>query len=285
MVLKVQPQREQLRRGKNELVKRYFRWRIQGNPDPYRVVGRARPYKILLVLGHMRSGSSLLTHILNGNPAILGYGETHLNYRCEADFQRLLQRVYWRALEFRRPKDLGNLRMHHDYVMDKVLHSHKILDDQILCSPQVYSLFLLREPQRSLASILDLKPHLSPAQALEYYQERLAKLADYGRLINRCDRTLLLTHDDLIHRSDAVFTALQQVLQTATGFSERYDVLRTTGQPGVGDSEGNINAGRIVRTPRPLSQSLPPALIAQGQAAFQQCYQQLSQCCTTLARP
>ncbi|ASC72839.1 hypothetical protein XM38_037990 [Halomicronema hongdechloris C2206] len=280
MVLEVHPPREQLRRGKNEVVQRYFRWRIQGNPDPYRVLGRGRPYKILLVLGHMRSGSSLLTHILNANPAILGYGETHLKYRTEADFKRLLQRVYWRGQEFRTLQDLGNLCMPHDYVMDKLLHTNKILDGQILCSSQVYALFLLREPQRSLASILALKAHLSPEQVLAYYQERLATLVEYGRLINDTHRMLLLTHADLIHRTDAVFVALQRVLQTPTGFSERYEVLKTTGQRGVGDSEGNITAGRIVRIQRPLQQTLPSAIIHQGQIAFQQCCQQLSSLCT-----
>ena len=33
-----------------------------------------KPYKFLFVMGHIRSGSSLLMHILATNPEIIGYG-------------------------------------------------------------------------------------------------------------------------------------------------------------------------------------------------------------------
>ena len=40
----------------------------------------AAGYELLFVLGHMRSKSSLLVHLLNSNPEVLGYGETHIGY-------------------------------------------------------------------------------------------------------------------------------------------------------------------------------------------------------------
>ncbi len=44
--------------------------------------------KMLFVCGHMRSGSSLLLHILNTNPEVLGFGEMHIKYHSEKDFGR-----------------------------------------------------------------------------------------------------------------------------------------------------------------------------------------------------
>ncbi|MGV2388843.1 MAG UNVERIFIED_CONTAM: sulfotransferase [Microcystis novacekii LVE1205-3] len=49
----------------------------------------------------MRSGSSLLTHILNSNPEIIGFGETHLVYESEQDFKALMFQLYWTFERFK----------------------------------------------------------------------------------------------------------------------------------------------------------------------------------------
>jgi hypothetical protein len=49
----------------------------------------------LLLLGHMRCGSSLLTHILVDNPEIAGYGETHTRYNTSNDFEEWLYRSHY----------------------------------------------------------------------------------------------------------------------------------------------------------------------------------------------
>ena len=54
-------------------------------------VSSARRY--LFVLGHMRSYSSLLCHILGSHPQINGYCETHVKYRSRFDLLRLRSRV------------------------------------------------------------------------------------------------------------------------------------------------------------------------------------------------
>ena len=44
-----------------------------------------QPQQKILLLGHMRCGSSLLSNILATNPEITGYGETHLDYQTPGD--------------------------------------------------------------------------------------------------------------------------------------------------------------------------------------------------------
>lgn len=274
--------RQAIRLQKNAWVKQYFTARIQADPDPYRIGLRPRPYRILLVLSHMRSGSSLLTHLLNANPDVIGYGETHLTYRQPLDLKALLLRVYLRSQEFRTWRDLGNFRMHHQYVMDKILHDGRLADESLLQSPQIYCLFLIREPQRSLASLLDLKSHWGESDALSYYQNRLQTLGRYASFMNDAQRSLLLTYDQIIDRTDQVLSTLQTFLQTQIPFSEDYPVLKTTGRKGVGDSKGNITAGKIIRQQRPLTKQLSPESVSQANTTYQAMLYALSSRCSAI---
>ena len=85
----------------------------------------------------MRSGSSLFSHILNSNPQIIGYGETHINYDSVANFKDLQFKVYWQ---------LKDVSMTHRYILDKILHNHKITDSTILKTSYLSNIFLIREP-------------------------------------------------------------------------------------------------------------------------------------------
>jgi hypothetical protein len=218
----------------------------------------------------MRSGSSLLTHILNSNPEIVGYGETHLNYSSELDFKSLLFKVYWQIRDY---------SMTHSYVLDKVLHNHKFLNDTFLNNSQVYTIFLLREPTRTLSSILDIKPHWSEEKALIYYIERLKTLEHYAQLINSKERSLFITYDQLVKDSHLVFDSLKNFLNTREGFSEKYQTLKTTGMKGVGDSSEQIKSGRIMQTQRKLETSISPIFAEKATKVFHECSQLLTSYC------
>lgn len=275
--------RQRIREYKNDLVQTYFNYRIEAANRPYSAAFRSQPYRFLLLLSHMRSGSSLLTHLLTTNPEIIGYGETHTNYADADDFKALLKKVYWQAQEFRTLGDVQNLRMNHRYVMDKVLHNKKFLDHEFLTSEQIYAIFLLREPERSLASIADLKPHWSQQKTIEYYTGRMATLVDYAHLINDPKRMLVVTYEQILDDTPKVLTTLQQFLHTQAPFTEQYRVLKTTGMKGVGDSKGNIKAGKIVRSQRQLSQSFPPDLLDQAQQVHRHCQSELTQLCQSVS--
>lgn len=245
----------------------YFDLRINGIADPYRIHLRKQPYKILFILSHMRSGSSLFAHILNSNPEIIGYGETHINYQSEADLKALQFKVYWQ---------LKNLRMQHQYILDKILHDHKILNTDILRSPNIYVIFLIREPSSTLPSILNIKQHWSEEKALNYYCQRLETLVDYAKIIADSERCFLLTYDQLLNDSERIFLALKHFLKTATGFSEEYQVLETTGKRGIGDSSDNIKVGRILKSRNKLDIPISPEAIAKAREVFINCQNQLS---------
>src|SRR5688572_25028043 len=65
----------------------------------------------LFVIGHMRSYSSLLAHILGSHPRIVGYAEMHQKYRTVLDLLELSRKV-------ERTCDKGCAGR---YVLDKIL--------------------------------------------------------------------------------------------------------------------------------------------------------------------
>lgn len=274
--------RQHIRLQKNDWVQQYFQWRIESASEPYHLRGRVRPYRVLFILSHMRSGSSLLTHIVNANPAVIGYGETHVEYASTEDFNTLLQKVYWQTQDFSGLGDLKNLRMDHAYVMDKVLHDKKFISEDFLHHDQVYALFLLREPARSLNSILDLKPHWNEQDALDYYCGRLRTLARYAQLIDTPQRMMVVTYEQMLDQTAAALTTLQGFLQTPVPFSEEYQVLKTTGMKGVGDPKGNIKAGKIVRSQRPLTRQFNADLLQWAERTYGEVSAELVERCTSV---
>jgi hypothetical protein len=273
---KVSTLRQNLIEIKSSLVHKYFDFRINRNTNPYQILFRQTPYRFLFILGHMRAASSLLSHLLTSNPEIIGYGETHTQYHTESDLKNLMLKVYWNYYQ------LQNIPMQHKYILDKVLHNNKIFDSSLLKSKQVYSLFLIREPVRTISSLLDLKPDWSESKALKYYTERLAKLEESAKFIDNQQHCLLIKQEQLINNTQAVFSTLQTFLDTKTGFSEQYQVTQTTGMRYIGDQTENIKAGRIIRQKRKLDITLTADTIATSQASYQQCCQTLSDYCAVI---
>jgi hypothetical protein len=276
----LQPINLYIRNIKNQLVKQYFHTRIYGRKAPYQILLRNQDYKILFILSHMRSGSSLLSHILISNPEIIGFGESHLKYQSELDFKKLMMRVYFQHQEFSKiPDHLYKFNMNHQYILDKVLHDQKFLTNDFLNSPQVYVIFLLRQPQQTIPSLLDLKPHWNQKDAYEYYRQRLLTLEKYAQIIVNAERTLLLTYNQILDQTFSVLKTLQQFLKTETEFSEKYQILKTTGQKNIGDYKGNIKAGKIVRTQRNINIQIDEEIIKKAEYSYQESTKTLSKYC------
>lgn len=279
----IKKSRESIRNIKNQIIYQYFKTRIYGTKEPDQILFKNNPYQILFILSHMRSGSSLLSHILISNPEIIGFGETHLKYESEVDFKRLMMRVYWEHQEFSKiPEHLNQFKMNHGYILDKVLHDRKFLNDDFLNSKQVYAIFLLREPSRTIPSLLDLKSHWNQNNAYQYYAERLLTLQKYAEKIADKNRTLFITYNQLLENTNASLLHLQTFLNTKQAFSEEYSILKTTGKKNIGDYKGNIQAGKIIRTQRNINIEIDSEIINKAQSDYNKCVEILSQYCQVI---
>ena len=101
--------------------------------------------KTLFLLGHMRSYSSVLSHILGSHPQISGYCETHTKYRTWFDLWKLRWRV----------RKLTGEALRGDYVLDKVLHDYPMARS-ILDSSSTRAIVLIRRPRETVRSIIEM---------------------------------------------------------------------------------------------------------------------------------
>jgi hypothetical protein len=193
----------------------------------------------------MRSGSSLLVHLLNSNPEIEGFGESHCTYSNYQDLEKLIYRtaVIQSSFNFENSS----------YVMDKVVTNYD-LSDAILANQQVKFIFLLRDPATSFKSAAKLGKAcygLSGYQSFDtwfqYYQERLDFLQNIAKQINNKERCLFVNYEDLLHKTQISLQAFQNFLHTQATFSEDYTVSKNTGILRYGDPSDVLKTGKISR--------------------------------------
>ena len=237
----------------------------------------ARQY--LFVLGHMRSYSSLLCHILGSHPQIDGYCETHVKYRTRFDLLRLRSRVV----------KLTGEPLSGRYVLDKVLHNYP-LASSILRSPNTLSIVLVRRPVPTVQSIVNMGLHYSDIAwyrdldaVTRYYEERVAalvRLADELR-----GRVMFLEAETLLSRTGDVLQNIGRFLELSEPLKSDYKRFAHTGEGGFGDPSETITTGRVTnaaRDPR-TPVMLPVALTARLETAYAACSASLRDRCEALA--
>jgi hypothetical protein len=224
--------------------------------------------RYLFLLGTMRSGSSLLSSILSSHPEILGYGETHVVYDGPEKMQELVARVR-RAHGGQEPAR---------YVLDKLLHDGLIRDPEVLDGIDLTCVFLLREPRRTIESLVhQLDSTLD--DAFHYYGERLRNLERYARAF---PRSAFLTYEGLIGDPEGTLERLTRFLDLKSPLSPEYRLQPLHDRKGVGDRSGRLQAGRILAEPREIRVDLPEDRVAEAEAAYLKCRPVLEQICVVL---
>ncbi len=233
-------------------------------------IGVSRP-SVLLLLGHMRSGSTLMLHLLLTNPEVSALGERGVAYASSADLARLAiaTRMAHRG-PFRRLR----------YVVDQVNHNELTPNDSLLQDPRVRALFLLRRPEAAVASILELYRVYYPqpwsvCRAVDYYVERLEGLIRLSDILRGPTRAALISFETLLELPAETLEALRLFLGLRHGFSQTYRTYSFT--RGWGDPGPNIAAGRIVRHRAAGRVDLPMAELQRAKQAYVRCLGALAQ--------
>jgi hypothetical protein len=220
--------------------------------------------RYLFVLGHMRSYSSVLSHILGSHPQIDGYCETHIKYRTRFDLWRLEQRV----------RKLTGEPLAGDYVLDKVLHEYPLARG-ILDSPRARGIIVVRRPTASVRSIIEMGLTHSPIpwyrdfeRVARYYEARLAGLLRLAEALR--GRVVFLEAERLLSNTREVLDQLSIFLELQSPLQPEYRQFTHTGALGFGDPSAVISTGRIVFTHRETrtTVSLPRSLATRLQYAY-----------------
>lgn len=219
-----------------------------------------RKYQYVFVLAHMRSGSTLLSHILASHPEFSGAGETHVTYRTPADLSNLaVVTCQW----------LHKLQLSTTYVVDQINHN-RLLDATVLSSPLIHKcVILIRSPEATLQSMISLFGWQEKI-ALDYYVARLDALGNYGQILK--ERALLIEYDDLVEHTEETLATLTKFFDVSQPFNPFYETRRTTGLSG--DPNSNIRTGRVFRT-QSHNSNIDAAVLTHASTAFLQCRDRL----------
>jgi hypothetical protein len=220
--------------------------------------------RYLFLLGTMRSGSTLLASILCSHPGVLGYGETHVVYDSPGKLAELEARVC-RAHGL----DPGEIRERQ--ILDKLLHDGLLRDPHVLDGIDLTCIFLLREPRRTIQSMVhQLDSTLD--DAFTYYRERLASLERYVRVV---PRSVFVTYEELVGDPERTLATLTAFLGLTPPLTPEYRLQPLHDVKGVGDRSEAIRAGRVLDKPRDLAVEVPDDRIAEAEEAYRRCREAL----------
>jgi hypothetical protein len=224
-----------------------------------------RPRRTVLLLSHMRSYSSLISHILGSSPEIDGYVEVQRKYTSPRDLRSL--RIAVAKME--------DNRLQGRYVLDKVLHNKWKISNSVLHDPSVWTLFSVREPEATIKSTVAMA--LSGSNPDRNWKTDLGKVGTY--YVRRCEglvryaerkptRSAFFVAERLIDRSDETLTMLSDFLELRTPLTSTYEKKTNTRRRGFGDPSENIAAGEIKRDRKQHDVVVPDDILAECTAAY-----------------
>ena len=189
----------------------------------------------------MRAYTSLFGHIVGSNPAICGYYEMHIGYYSWKSLLR--QKLLYFENEEVKPG--------FSFMFDKILHNDHEISLSVLNGRQARTIFSLRQPERTIPSILKLYQSIDPSHefngesfATGYYIERLNTLERIATSL--CQGFFYLDAEVLQAQAQDSLDTLSDWLQLDTPLSSNYSIQKKTAQQRYGDSSPRITQGKIV---------------------------------------
>ena len=240
-------------------------------------------HRYLFILSHARSYTTLLCHILGSHRQISGYGETRMPYETAVDLYRLNAKAC----------EDGNYRNDCEYVLDKLLYNTLTVSDQVLGLPRVIPIFVVREPEPTIASLtrMRVREHeqgiqnwaegtdrrAAAATAAEYYTSRLQTLQTLcARLESLRGRGVFLPACCLLDDTAGTLRFLEAALNLDGPLCEEYKVFEKTGKTDYGDTSPRIRSGRVVRDPMVEEEiPIPADLLERARNAYAACMNSL----------
>ena len=225
--------------------------------------------KYLFVISHMRSRSTVLSHILGNNPAICGYKELHFSYK---------DRLSLINMQIALVKDL-KCSLSNKFLFDKILHNSTI-SDEVLKIAQPKIIFLLRKPEETLKSIINMglktgeDIYIDPVKVTDYYCTRLRQMEQFMSRIEK--EYLFIESGDLIENSNQTLNEITNWLNLKEPLKKTYNTFRDTGVMGSGDPLENIKTGLLQPTPSYPEIIVPEHLLSRADEAYNTCQVTLS---------
>lgn len=220
-----------------------------------------KDYKKTILLSHMRSRSSVLSHILGSNVEIAGYYEQHLKHTDPLFDLKIKANLIMDEC----------LSIDATYLYDKVLHDR--FDPRFFESYKI--IVLVRKPEPTLKSIMSMGGITNslwkndPYRAFAYYCQRLQNIMD---IVGRVDRGVcFIEADKLIDDTEEELNRITAFLDLNDPLTSSYNSFNKTGKAVFGDPSENIKSGSIVRTEEKSSIVIPENLLVIANQYYERC--------------
>lgn len=195
---------------------------------------------LILQLGTMRSGSTLLTNILTTSPEIYGFGEAHLAYESPETLNALFLKTAWQTR-----RGPGRAR----FLLDKIVHKDYAPDlVPVARWAPLTVVMLLREPAPTLTSLTTLKLRVSrtPETRAAYLEAQLAWMQRAAEELPPEVPVHAVRYEALLADPDAVLARLTPALGLETPLSKEYDIaVKASGKRWLSDVSGKLSSRRI----------------------------------------
>lgn len=227
---------------------------------------------------HMRSNSSVLSHVLGSNPEISGYAELSLAYRSPMDFLKARCKVHHGSERSYRGR----------YLLDKVLHDEFVLSEGLFVGRPSRIILLLRRPDATIRSILNMgarlvsvETHRDPRWVTDYYCTRLKTLERYAEVWQ--SRGCVVRSEEVVESTASVLSGLTNWLELREPLKSSYSIFKHTGAPRHGDPSKNIKLGEIVRPTSSYEHiQVPRDLLREALEAYSRCLSVLESNCLVI---
>ena len=219
----------------------------------------ARRHGTVLVLAHMRSGSSLLAHLLCAQESVVGWGERNRPLGDRHDLARLAADI---ALRHRNPRLALPPPMGPRWTLDVLNHDALLPRPGLLERRDLRLVFLLREPRGCLTSMsryLGRHYGWTAARCVTAYVGRLAHLARIAEGLGdeARSRSVALAYEEILADPAAALRPVMGLLGSANPPRLRYPTQPWTGV--FGDRSPPIHAGHVLSDRQRLGEGTPPA--------------------------
>lgn len=198
----------------------------------------------VFLIAHVRSGSSLLMHILCTNKEILGFGE--YSYQISNKHNLTL-------FNFDVRRKSGSLFSKQTYIANQINDCNSFPDVRFLKLKKLKFIFLIRSPQATISSMYQLskrynQSHLTPEKLVEEYCKQMNYLVQLKNNISQ-EQYFFLTYEELIENPQKILKNMSSFLELNQALLPEYDIQKFTLHSG--DPSEHIRSRRIKITQSP----------------------------------
>ena len=236
---------------------------------------RRRPAEYIFILSAMRSGSTLLQHLVCQQEDMLSAGETKIEYHGLEDLARL--RAHLLEYNDRQADDGTRYRC-----VEKCVHNGYFPRPLAVATPEIRFIFLLRDPVAAVSSLLERKgwPYAESVEsAVWYYNDRFTALVSFARLLQRPEDAVYIGYEDFLGGPSRHLRRLSGFLGLDQELTESYPKQKWTARLSLGDVSPNIHSRKIVPNERKELAEIPRDLEAGLRATHAWAVRSLTRAC------